>query len=561
LRHTLNLGRLDEIFPGGDMLRTIATFICVSLLSVTVFAFQLSTEEKLSDLNQLVSLIKSSYGPLEYKESRGLNLKTLHEAYAEKIRQTTSNGEFYYLIRQFVSEFDDSHFGIMVPAEQMAMIPFSVDLVEGKPVIDEVMRQILPESNFPFQRGDEIVAIDGVPAAEVLQYLMKYVGMGFELTQKRYAAMLMTFRPSSMVPVPMGKIAVFSFRRGKSDIIETKALPWLRMGMPLDEVVANPNLLKDIADSYQRAVDYDQLSIMDLNQQFSHPQIERSFRCSGTSRIKVPDGATVLMKAPFVAYYHPTPEGNVGYVRIPHYMPMSQSGQPEFDLRFSQYEWVISELEKHTVGMIIDQDHNCGGSVSYLHKLVSLFVDKPYQPVQFKLLATKETVLSIKGWARMINPNTLAARNIVEVLKTVMTSWAHGETMTPLTALAGQKQILPHSITYSKPIVILIDEMSGSGGDAFPAVMQGIGRAKLLGTRTMGAGGHVTSAPALFYSQMPINITKSLFFRPDRVEVENNGAEPDFPYTITHNDYLYGYRNYQAFYLEKLKEQLKPAAQ
>ena len=101
-----------------------------------------------------------------------------------------------------------------------------------------------------------------------------------------------------------------------------------------------------------------------------------------------------------------------------------------------------------------------------------------------------------------------------------------------------------------------IDELSGSGGDAFPSLMQGYGRAKLVGTRTMGAGGHVEQIPALYYSQISLNMTKSLFFRPDGVAVENNGAAPDFPYTITRDDFVYGYRNYFAFTLGKLFEQL-----
>jgi C-terminal processing protease CtpA/Prc len=99
---------------------------------------------------------------------------------------------------------------------------------------------------------------------------------------------------------------------------------------------------------------------------------------------------------------------------------------------------------------------------------------------------------------------------------------------------------------------MLIDEMSGSGGDAFPAMMQGLGRAMLFGSRTMGAGGHVLEMAALPYSGNSLRMTKSLFFRPDGTAVENNGVVPEVGYTITRDDFLYGYRNYQATYLAKL---------
>ena len=99
---------------------------------------------------------------------------------------------------------------------------------------------------------------------------------------------------------------------------------------------------------------------------------------------------------------------------------------------------------------------------------------------------------------------------------------------------------------------MLIDEMSGSGGDGFPSLMQGYGRAKLIGTRTMGAGGHVTQNAPLNYSQITVSMTRSQFFRPDGVPVENNGAAPDYPYEITFEDFVGGYKSYRNFYTSKL---------
>jgi C-terminal processing protease CtpA/Prc len=131
--------------------------------------------------------------------------------------------------------------------------------------------------------------------------------------------------------------------------------------------------------------------------------------------------------------------------------------------------------------------------------------------------------------------------------------------MTALTSIDGQDLIQPNAVHYTKPIVMLIDEMSGSGGDAFPSLMKGYGRAKLVGTRTMGLGGHVVAQPALFYSQITPEMTKSLFYRPDGVAVENNGAVPDYPYTITRNDFMYKYVDYRNFYTDKIMQLVKTA--
>ncbi|MBI2974256.1 MAG: hypothetical protein HYY43_01520 [Deltaproteobacteria bacterium] len=105
---------------------------------------------------------------------------------------------------------------------------------------------------------------------------------------------------------------------------------------------------------------------------------------------------------------------------------------------------------------------------------------------------------------------------------------------------------------YTKPVIILIDYFAGSGGDAFPAMMQGLGRAKLLGTTTMGLGGNVIQMPPLFYSQLGTRMTQSLFFRPDGTPVENRGAEPDIPYEITIEDFVNGFADYQKFYTDEL---------
>jgi C-terminal processing protease CtpA/Prc len=209
------------------------------------------------------------------------------------------------------------------------------------------------------------------------------------------------------------------------------------------------------------------------------------------------------------------------------------------------------------MGLIIDQDHNCGGSVEFTHKMLSLFVEENVPPLQFQLRANKQEYVDYLSWVKQLDPHTVDYENNKKVLDSIRTSWEAGNFLTPKTPIYGDREVHPHTIRYTKPIVMLIDELAGSGGDAFPALMQGYGRAKLLGTRTMGAGGHVTDEEPLYNSQLNLRLTKSLFFRPDGIPVENNGAKPDVPYAITRDDFTNGYRGYQAFYIKKLLEQIQ----
>ncbi len=206
---------------------------------------------------------------------------------------------------------------------------------------------------------------------------------------------------------------------------------------------------------------------------------------------------------------------------------------------------------------MLDQDHNCGGYVALVDLMVGLFVDKPYHPMAFKLVANKENFLDYQKFVNETDKLTTYFDDATKVLNLIKSFWQKGERLTAFTSLDGVEFIQPNLIRYTKLVVILIDEMSGSGGAGFPGLMQGYGRAKLIGTRTMGAGGHVTENAPLNYSQITVSMTRSLFFRPDGVPVENNGAAPDYPYEITYEDFMGGYKGYCDFYTAKILDFIK----
>ena len=91
-------------------------------------------------------------------------------------------------------------------------------------------------------------------------------------------------------------------------------------------------------------------------------------------------------------------------------------------------------------------------------------------------------------------------------------------------------------IAYTKPLIVLVDEMSASGGDAFAATIQDNARGPLVGWRTMGAGGNVEGWEAGTYSLGFTTVTESLMNRknpivtaeyPTAPYVENIGVRPD----------------------------------
>ncbi len=536
----------------------VSVSFAVLLGSAQAGAQALTERQKLNDFSQIMSVVESGYGPLHYKDKKmGISLDRMRAKYEPLVRQTKTNGEFYYLLRRLVVEFQDGHFGLTLPTDHVAQIPIETDYVEDMVLIDTVDRKQLPVEKFPFERGDEIMSIDGVPMRVILDELQSYQGSGYSKTSRRRAAMIVFYRAGAVVPVPTGTAKIV-IRRGTSKVLETVSLDWKISGTPLDEVPTPEGDHRFSAPFF--LADFNRNMLFTGDDWTAHvgkERAEKSFRCSGNTRIAIPSDATIIMKDPFVAYYHKTPKGNIGYLRIPHYYPVAADGKTfEYEKRYSQYLYAIRILEKNTVGLIIDQDHNCGGSVDYLENMVGLFMSKPYKPMQFQLRANKEEYLDWKKYAEAAAPHTDARKGAELVRDLIRKSWEAGDYLTPTTSINGIEWLQPSPYAYTKPIVMLIDEISGSGGDAFPALMQGYGRATLLGTRTSGLGGHVNELPPLNNSQIAIRMTKSLFFRPDGVEVENNGAVPDVPYSITRDDFMYGYKGYQEFYLKTLLSKL-----
>jgi hypothetical protein len=95
----------------------------------------------------------------------------------------------------------------------------------------------------------------------------------------------------------------------------------------------------------------------------------------------------------------------------------------------------------------------------------------------------------------------------------------------------------PAGSVYSKPMLLLVDELSMSAADSFSAQFQDNGRGRLFGWRTNGAGGTVISLPAGFYSEMgTARVVRAMQYRPNAMQVsgfpethftENVGVQPD----------------------------------
>jgi hypothetical protein len=529
--------------------------------SLSIAGGGLGVKERLEDFTQLQALIKSQYGPFEMKQRAGIvKWDDLNKEFEEKVRNAKTNQEFYSAIHEYIARFQDGHFVVRNPNVGSASVPLNLDLIGGKVLISYIDRKGLPKEKFDFEVGDEIVEVNKQAVQAVLDDLSRFIPSGSAISRRRKASWAISSRRSSVFALPKEEKLTLSIRRGTSGLVQSVELPWSRKGAALDEELlsdANFHLGSSEKGGLPRHWDARQFG----HSLFTSPIADRRYSCNAESRIKLPEGVEWVMKEPIAAYTYPTPKGKVGYIRIPDYYPTNSDGEisaASVKSWFEKLRFIVKKMEASTVGMVIDQDHNCGGSVALVEQVVSLFLSKPEKPWLFSFRASKATYLSSKEELNLYTKDTIGyerAEAFVKLLETTLKAGRGG--MTPITPITGIAEIAPSKESqYTKPVVVLIDEMSGSGGDGFPALMKGYGRAKLFGRQTEGLGGSVTSFPALNHSQLKINMTVSLFFQPDGSLMENNGAMPDREYLPTRDDVLYDYEPYRRAYTEYLLEQI-----
>jgi C-terminal processing protease CtpA/Prc len=170
-------------------------------------------------------------------------------------------------------------------------------------------------------------------------------------------------------------------------------------------------------------------------------------------------------------------------------------------------------------------------------------IPTPFSIIGFEIRATGAWLFSFAAQltnARLFGAPPAIIANLENNFNEVLRAYNENRGRSAAVSLnsTGSLQLNPVATAYTKPILMLTDEFSASGGDMLPAIFQTNSRGPTFGWRTMGAGGSVVAFSGPAFTESIFRITVSLMNRgevitttdfPPAPYVENIGVRPDIP--------------------------------
>ena len=524
---------------------------------------QLTLDQKMSDFMNIVGVYDKNYGPYDWKKKAfGYDLLNI-APWVDKIRATKDDLDFAEVLVSYIASLNDAHDLYELPSNFVARLNFGVDIYDNKLLVDTINRQRLPAVEFPFQLGYELVSIDGQDAQKILDGLLQYEVAANPRSTRRLAATLLTVHSQVVMPhaANVPEISTVVFRRPDGSR-ESYRIPWSKSGLPLTAVgkyitpTGSPN---DTMGADPAEPDAPPAYMQPLLKLWNCQLPDRGVVGFGSQfpifLSSMPDSFTLrLGRTAAEVFYSGTFQAGaykIGFIRIPNFAP----ADPNTALALFQRE--IAFFEQNTDGLIVDVMRNPGGSVSYLNTLASLLFTSTWRSVPFQVRATSSWIEEVSvayEQAKALG----APQSILDLLQTLKNEIIAANSLNrgmtdpiPLDDVTIDRPPAADAkgnlIGYDKPMLLLMDELTASGGDAFAATMQDNERALLFGMRTMGAGGNVVDWEAGSYSLGTMRVTESLMIRknpvttfeyPSAPYVENIGVYPDFFVDYMTNDNL-----------------------
>lgn len=534
----------------------------------------MNQQEAMSDFQELVSLFRNLYGPLEYKERiLNFNYEDHVQTYTEKVKSAQSDTELFGYYAEFISKFMDGHVSISFALNDTGFssygIPLTVSPVAGKVLVTDIGDGLPKDARF--QVGDEVLAVDGQPIMSYLPTILKYNTMATPESNEHWIFRI--FRRDFYMKdlIPQKPTVLVTFKKESGDEW-TEEFVWRTKKAANEEISFVDQKMTQVSKRFfvEKSVDASVLNWGKSTPFFATKEVEKEIKW-----IKVEANETFRKKYDlkedqkpdiFAALYNFKGK-NILLVRNYTY---SHRDLPN-SVYMNGYRAILDQWQPYADVLVLDQTHNTGGS--YCEDFARLFLQKEAGGFVQALNVDRKWMTDLQSnWiSDLVEANKSAKATPEELLiyrlmgKTVENAYDAGNVIltSPQAIMGGQKRIQPDAkFVWKKPMLVLVDELAGSCGDAFPMLIKNNQVAKLFGKRTMGLGGNV-EAFTLQNSRTEVRLTRGLFTShreseayTDQDWIENNGVTPDIAYEHTVEDVRKGFVEYVKTFSTKAIEQI-----
>lgn len=533
------------------MLKRTLMMLTLAAMTTSTFATTKLQKRMIRFVDSIADVYDSMYAPALWKKEFANWTMDAELAKAKEriLAKNLSLSEYQKVVNDLVLSMKDFHVSVRFHATESSRLPFMIRGAQGRYFIVHIDKTKLSNTDFPFAVGDELVEMNGKRVDDIIKELKGNLGGNTSETDQALAEMSLTSRSAARAHiVPKGPVTVTFLKKGKK---VSRQLIWEYT----KETVSRSNIKSRKSNQSKSLAPKMEMTSQIALDFAAEAQASNNFGL-GTRSSYLPSLGTKIWESD-KSYHHDAyiylsdKKELIGYVRIPKY----GAGEKE-SLQFKE---IMKKMAKTTDKLIIDQLNNPGGSVFYLYSLVSMLTDKPVAAPKHYMAINQEMIMEAHKSLRELS----TIKNITQLKKamgetisgypTSMTflefmksyyqfqvdEWNKGKTLTSPYHLYGVDKINPHpEVQYTKPILLLVNELDFSGGDFFPAIMQDNKRATIMGVRTSGAGGYVIGVD--IPNQLGVGgfrYTGSLADRVDHTPIENLGVTPEIKYSLTPKDF------------------------
>ena len=554
-------------------MRRVLIAVLLLTLSVTTPRAQeaLTSDQRIADLTELAAFYSKNYAPYEWKrDAIGFDLLRL-TPWLQRIHHS-DDLDFQEALIEYVASLNDAHDYIAFPTTFSASLGMSVDIYDGKVLIDSINRTVLPVAQYPFNIGDELVSLDGRSTQNLIESFRRYAIAANQRSTDRTAATRIVSRNQQIMPhiSDLEDTATVVIRLASTGAANTYNIPWAKSGLPItsqgpvpsprrgngriflpsdtpgagagagaggtgslfqfaDVAAADntlPSYMEPVRALLNASVSTDYYSVLNFGGKFPI--------------YGLPDGFTIrLGLQPFHFFFSGTYVSNgvrIGLIRIPSMSP------PNVGMALFQLDQEIAFFNANTDALIVDVMRNPGGLVSFVESISQRFIPTPFRTMGFEIRATGAWLFSFASQlrsAQLSNAPPEIIQNLQNNLNEVLRAYNENRGRSAPVSLnsTGSLTLTPSPFgAYAKPLMVITDEFSASGGDMFPAIIQDAHRGPIFGMRSMGAGGSVVGFNAPAYTESFFRITVSLMNRASVIQtpdfppapyIENIGVRPD----------------------------------